>query len=191
MIYSNLTLIYYSLWIILYIIWVVLGLNTKLATKSKNSNNEKLSRYLLVFFLFVSLTLISINSNDFFFKSKSTHILKLIGILTLFFGSLIAIWARLILKDNWSGKVQILEGQRIIKTGLYRFIRHPIYLGFSLCFLGSLFFRINYGALLAFLIMIPLHIIKAKQEEKLLMQEFGIEYSEYMKTTKRLIPFIY
>jgi protein-S-isoprenylcysteine O-methyltransferase Ste14 len=119
------------------------------------------------------------------------YILELFGILTMFFGSIIAIWARLVLKNNWSGKVQIIEGQQVIKNGLYRFIRHPIYLGFSLCFLGSLLFRMNYATLLACIIMIPLHIIKAKQEEKLLLQEFGVEYSEYMDTTKRLIPFIY
>jgi protein-S-isoprenylcysteine O-methyltransferase Ste14 len=184
-------IIYYSLWIILYIIWFILGLNTKIVTKSKSQYKGKLSRYLLVFFLLISLILISVDIDNFFFRSSSTPILKLIGIFTLSFGCIIAIWARLILKDNWSGKVQILEGQRIITTGLYKFVRHPIYLGFSLCFLGSFLFKVNYGSLMAFLIMIPLHIIKANQEEKLLIQEFGTDYSEYIKSTKRLIPFIF
>ena len=189
--FSNLMLIYYLTWIILYIIWFALGLHTKLKTKTKSLNTDNLSRYILVFLLIVSLVLISINMDNFFFSNKSTNFLQLIGFFTMFFGGIIAIWARLILKNNWSGKVQIVEGQRVIKSGLYRFIRHPIYLGFSLCFFGSLLFRMNYAALLACIIMIPLHIIKAKQEEKLLLQEFGVEYSEYMNTTKRLIPFIY
>jgi protein-S-isoprenylcysteine O-methyltransferase Ste14 len=88
--------------------------------------------------------------------------------------------------------VTIRKDHKIKKDGIYRLIRHPSYTGSLVSFLG---FGLSLNNLLSLVIIfIPvcfamLHRIKI--EEKFLIDQFGIEYTDYMKKTCRLIPWIY
>ena len=78
----------------------------------------------------------------------------------------------------------------LVTNGLYKFIRHPIY--FSV--LSSMLILTVYSSTVIayvfwFVLLIDL-IVKMKFEESLLLQKFP-EYAEYMKRTKRLVPFIW
>jgi len=87
--------------------------------------------------------------------------------------------------------LKTLEKYELVKHGIYKHVRHPIYLAMLLYNNGiTLFFSSLYG----FLFMqafIPLIIYRVKIEENMLIKKFGDEYREYMKETKKLIPFIY
>ncbi len=98
------------------------------------------------------------------------------------------------------------EERRIITTGIYANIRHPLYLSFFLIPIGMFLITLNYVGILLlppflFFTNSDLEVcgrkgkmtflIKAIEcEEMALIQRFGKEYEEYMKGTGRLLPWI-
>lgn len=79
---------------------------------------------------------------------------------------------------------------RVVKTGVYRYIRHPQYTGFLLITVGMLFNWATLPTLIAWPIMVLMYVRLAKREEKDMISEFGEEYIMYMKKTKMFIPFV-
>jgi protein-S-isoprenylcysteine O-methyltransferase Ste14 len=105
-------------------------------------------------------------------------------------GMLFTIWARVHLGRYWSGEVQIKEGHRIIMTGPYALVRHPIYTGFLLAILGS---AVTLGEVRGLVIIAATSVAfwrKVRIEEAVLAKEFGGEYAAYRGRTKALIPFL-
>lgn len=98
-----------------------------------------------------------------------------------------------VLRENafLSRKIEIQEGQKVIDTGLYGIVRHPMY---SVTLVMFLSMPIILGSVYAFLIFLayPIIIVKRiKDEEKLLEVELD-GYIEYKKKVKyRLIPFVW
>ena len=90
-----------------------------------------------------------------------------------------------------SRTVEVQEDQKIIDTGLYGVVRHPMYMTTLLLFLSLPFVL---GSVLSFLIMllyIPIIALRIRNEEKIL--EAGLKgYSDYKKRVKyKIIPFIW
>ena len=78
----------------------------------------------------------------------------------------------------------------LVKKGVYRYIRHPQYTGLLLLSFGMMLEWATLPMLILYPIMIGMYVRLAKKEEKDMILEFGNEYREYMKETKRFIPFI-
>jgi protein-S-isoprenylcysteine O-methyltransferase Ste14 len=85
----------------------------------------------------------------------------------------------------------IREGHQLITHGIYRFVRHPMYLGVILVVSGLPVYAASLHVFFAMLVLIPIILIRITLEEKLLLEEFQDAYQEYRETTKKLIPFIY
>jgi len=105
-------------------------------------------------------------------------------------GFTIALWARIILSKNWSASVTVKENHELIKRGPYSFVRHPIYCGIFLMFLGAV---IWYGRVVGFVLLAAFFIrfwFKAIDEENLMMEHFPNDYPQYKKKVKALIPFV-
>ncbi len=114
-----------------------------------------------------------------------------IGLVMIFAGFIIRLVAVAALKKNFSGRLRIRDDHTLVKTGIYRWIRHPAYLGAILMFLGI---PIMLSSLLGFLVMfllVPYLLQRIKLEEGMLIERFGAEYEEYMGESKKLIPFVY
>jgi protein-S-isoprenylcysteine O-methyltransferase Ste14 len=78
-----------------------------------------------------------------------------------------------------------------VKVGVYRYIRHPLYVSLILLGLGVLFKQLSgIGALLA-LVNVGAILATARREEKEMVDRFGSEYTTYMQETKMFIPHIY
>jgi protein-S-isoprenylcysteine O-methyltransferase Ste14 len=96
------------------------------------------------------------------------------------------------LRKNWTDSSIVKEGGSLIITGLYRYVRHPIYTMFLLegLLIG---FLSPYALILALIeISIPFVRLILKKEEENLIHYYGDEYLEYKKLVRyRLIPFIY
>jgi protein-S-isoprenylcysteine O-methyltransferase Ste14 len=87
--------------------------------------------------------------------------------------------------------VRILPEHRLITYGVYKHIRHPIYLGSMLAFFSiPLIFHSLYGFLVTAL-AIPFILHKIRIEEQMFIEKFGDEYREYIKKSKKLIPYVY
>lgn len=114
----------------------------------------------------------------------------MIGISISVIGAIIACTSRYSLGRNWSLSVQRKENHQLIQTGIYKIVRHPIYTGLLLLFIGNAIIVGDYRAILAVLIVFISFWLKLKKEEKLLTETFGTEYKEYKNRTKALIPYL-
>lgn len=105
-------------------------------------------------------------------------------------GILFAVWARLTLGSNWSGRVTIKENHELILRGPYALVRHPIYTGFLLGLLGT---AIAYGLARCFVGVAIVGFafwLKSQTEEQFMMQQFGAQYMEYRQRVRALVPFV-
>lgn len=88
--------------------------------------------------------------------------------------------------------VAIRQDHRIVSRGMYRYMRHPSYLGSLISFLGNGFVLNNWvGLVMSFVPVLIAFIYRMNIEEELLLSNFGQEYLDYKKKTWRLIPFVY
>ncbi len=117
-------------------------------------------------------------------------ILRFIGILIYTVGLLLAISARIQLGSNWANieTAQVLSGQEVVSKGIYRYIRHPIYVG-DLLLLFGFELSLNSWLVVAVALMTPVVLRKAVHEEKILIGSLP-GYADYCKTTKRFVPFL-
>jgi protein-S-isoprenylcysteine O-methyltransferase Ste14 len=110
------------------------------------------------------------------------------GVAVTSLGVAISVWARVILGSNWSARVTLKEGHRLIRSGPYRFVRHPIYTGMLLGAIGRAITVGEWRGVLAVVLIIAAHSRKAMREEKMLASEFGEEYATYRRSTGFLFP---
>ncbi len=92
---------------------------------------------------------------------------------------------------NWSITLQVREQHVLVKTGVYRLIRHPMYTSFFLLGFAQMLLLPNWlaglsgvagaGILFAFRVL---------REERMMLESFGEEYRAYMTQTKRIVPWI-
>ncbi len=114
--------------------------------------------------------------------------LRWFGVVLFALGSALRLWPVVALGDRFSGLVAIQPDHELLTKGLYRFIRHPSYLGLMIASLGwALAFRSGLGVLITALTLAPL-LARIKAEEKLLQSHFGAEYDAYRARTWRIIP---
>jgi protein-S-isoprenylcysteine O-methyltransferase Ste14 len=80
---------------------------------------------------------------------------------------------------------------RLITSGVFRLCRNPVYLGLLLAGLGWSMAAGSRVALLSTVALAALLLLKIHYEEQFLLKRFGAEYEEYMRSVKRLIPFVW
>ena len=105
-------------------------------------------------------------------------------------GLLLVVW---VMKVNSfaSRTIQVEAGQRVISTGPYRMVRHPLYSGSLVMWLATPLALGSYIAWPAFALLIPFYVFRLLNEEKVLRQELP-GYPEYcLRTRFRLVPFVW
>ncbi|HEY6578846.1 MAG TPA: isoprenylcysteine carboxylmethyltransferase family protein [Rhizomicrobium sp.] len=99
-------------------------------------------------------------------------------------------WARIHLGKLWSGWITRKEGHRIVDTGPYGMVRHPIYTGLIVSLLATAVVEGTGMALLGAAIMILGFWIKARLEERFLCEQLGADnYGAYRRRVPMLVPF--
>ena len=119
-----------------------------------------------------------------------TDWVRISGAVVCVLGLLVAIWARRTLGSNWSSEVAFKKGHELVKTGPYRFVRHPIYSGLLLMCLGTAIVVGRFHSWLGFLLLCIGFWLKLKQEETVMLRNFPDEYLVYKKQVKALVPFL-
>jgi protein-S-isoprenylcysteine O-methyltransferase Ste14 len=124
------------------------------------------------------------------------NIVNTAGILLALTGGILRFLSRMALRKAGLGilessRLKIVEDQKLVTEGIYRNIRHPLYLGEIMRNHGSaLALSSLYGFILMSLATLFLHF-RMEIEEIMLLEEFGEQYRQYMEETYRLIPYIY
>jgi protein-S-isoprenylcysteine O-methyltransferase Ste14 len=104
-------------------------------------------------------------------------------------GLLFSVWARRHLVKNWSQAVTVKEGHELITSGPYGLVRHPIYTGLLLGFLGSAVARGEWRGLLAVAFVFFVLWRKLRLEEKWMRTQFGEAYEAYSQKVAALVPY--
>jgi protein-S-isoprenylcysteine O-methyltransferase Ste14 len=114
-----------------------------------------------------------------------------LGLALAVIGFTIILVALSTLRMSYSSTLVVREDHQLITHGIYRFVRHPIYLGVILVLFGVPVYASSLLGLLIMSLLIPVFINRIKIEERLLTDEFGDAYRTYKDTTRKLIPFVY
>jgi protein-S-isoprenylcysteine O-methyltransferase Ste14 len=111
------------------------------------------------------------------------------GLIIAWAGFAVRVWAVRTLGEYFTKTLRVREGQPVIDSGPYAFVRHPSYTGLLTTMLG---FGIALGNWLSILLALGIttvaFAIRISSEEKLLCGELGARYEAYAATHKRLIP---
>jgi protein-S-isoprenylcysteine O-methyltransferase Ste14 len=115
-----------------------------------------------------------------------------LGVCISLSGILVRLSSTLTLAEAHSIRIRTQKNQVLYQEGLYKFIRHPIYLGLLLTVGGlALMFQDVFMLAVGLFTYFCVIFIRFSSEEKLLINHFGDIYLSYMKKTKAIIPFIY
>jgi protein-S-isoprenylcysteine O-methyltransferase Ste14 len=105
-------------------------------------------------------------------------------------GFLFAWWARLHLGTLWSGTITRKQDHRVVDTGPYAIVRHPIYTGLLLAGFATAAARGRWEAIVGAILFALGCWIKARQEERFLSEELGAQYGAYRKRVRMLVPYL-
>lgn len=115
-----------------------------------------------------------------------------LGLGMMFAGIGIRQWSIAVLGRYFSTSVRAVEGHRIVTQGPYRILRHPSYTGALVTVLGIGFAGGSWeGIFVALVLSSVAYGYRIHVEEQFLVEQFGAEYLEYQKRTKRVIPYLW
>jgi len=173
-------------WVAFWIYWLAMSFGAK-------AGQNRWARFAGVRVAAIVIVLLLVRLRG-FSKNSSTSVthdawLEGIGIALWVLGLALAVWARVYLGRNWGMPMSRKQDPELVTTGPYRKVRHPIYSGIILGFIGtavavSLYWLIAVAAIGAYF------IYSATVEERNMSREFPDTYPPYKKSTKMLIPYV-
>jgi protein-S-isoprenylcysteine O-methyltransferase Ste14 len=96
------------------------------------------------------------------------------------------------LGKNWSVTLETRKKHALVDTGLYAYVRHPMYSAFWLLAFAQAFLIANWIAGLSGIVGWGLlFFLRVGHEERLMIDTFGHDYVDYMNRTKRVVPWVY
>jgi protein-S-isoprenylcysteine O-methyltransferase Ste14 len=97
-------------------------------------------------------------------------------------------WSQATLGKAWSPHLQMREEHRLVTTGPYARIRHPIYLALMGFLTGIALVTANWFFIVLLVVSIVVLALRIPKEEQMMVEDFGEEYKAYMQRTGRLFP---
>jgi len=180
------------IYIFVYIALMVLSLlSDKFFYKGEKTENDGEEHNTTSHFLALAwfLTLV-LPVMEYSITQRDELIISIFGIVMVLSGTMIRGISIRTLGNFFSRDVEAWHHQRIIKTGIYKYIRHPAYTGNIVQILGFPLVLNSYYSLMMSLITILIFLWRIRVEEAFLSERFH-EYREYMNQTKKIIPKIW
>lgn len=176
------------IWAVLGLYWLIAAFGRKRATK-REPTPERLVHILLMLGGFIL-----IYSPDPRFGALNNRFLPhsyaidVAAVTLTALGAAFAILARAHLGKNWSGVVTIREEHQLIRTGPYKYIRHPIYTGLLVALIGTALVIGEWRAVVGLGVILLGFINKARKEESFLRTQFGAEFEDHKRHTGFFVP---
>jgi len=177
------------LWVIFSLYWTIASRNSAETSHSESSLSTGFHQLLLggaMLLLFIPAPRLTG-----WFLPQSFHFLVAAGAIVQAGFLLLAVWARRHLGRNWSAEVRIGIGHQLVRSGPYKFLRHPIYTAMLGMFLGTAIASSQYHALLGVAILVLAYLRKSHLEDRILAQTFSKEYDDYRRDSWALVPFVF
>lgn len=116
-------------------------------------------------------------------------IMSIIGLSLIVVGTYVNVRGRYELGQNWANQIKIYTDHRLLTTGMYSLVRHPLYASLIWIFFGGSVLFSNWVAfLLTALLFVPFMYYRAKQEEQLLSESFKSAYTHYVAQVPMFFP---
>ncbi|MGP8215804.1 MAG: methyltransferase family protein [Bacteroidia bacterium] len=178
-----------------YIVWILSEIILNRLARPAKSDKQGVDKHTELYVwiaiaiaVSVGVYVSEITSFPVFFNEK----IEFVGLAVIIIGIIIRFAAIRQLGRFFTVSVTIRDDHRIIQSGFYKYLRHPSYTGALLSFFG-LGIQLN-NWLSFFIVFVPIlfaFIYRINIEEKVLIEQFGQQYKEYIGRTKRIIPFVY
>ena len=114
----------------------------------------------------------------------------ILGLVLMVAGMALRWYSIRVLGASFTCEVSTRPGQAVVESGPYRWVRHPSYTGGLLTLLGVLVCCVNWASLAALIVAVAGYAYRIRIEERALASDLGTPYRDYMRRTKRLIPFV-
>lgn len=175
-------------WIVFVIYWSIGALKTRRTAKKESFA----SRYGILFIEIAGFALLFMSETEFGLLGRRiiprTYVLVVTGVALTWAGIALALWARWHLGQYWSARITIKEDHKLIRTGPYARLRHPIYSGLDLAATGSALALDRWRCVAGVCLIILGYWIKARREEAMLTAQFGAGFEEHCRHTGFLLP---
>jgi protein-S-isoprenylcysteine O-methyltransferase Ste14 len=175
-------------WIVTALYFFVLILRTNRIKRRETGGARLLDRVLLLggyVLLFAEIPLLGAQNLHFMAPTRS---MQIAGAALTYVGLSLTIWSRARLGRYWSGVVALKEDHRLIQSGPYRVVRHPLYSGIILAAVGMGLCVTTWSSLAGIVLLTVCFERRAHKEDALLASEFGAEFEAYRQRTGRLAP---
>ena len=176
------------LWLAIFILWAILGLTTK---KTVDSQSDARARISVWFVMLAWLVLFNRNLRPGLLGERFLPVggaTNSIGLALTIAGLGFAAWARFTIGRNWGGAITVQQDHELMQRGPYAIVRHPIYSGFMLATLGTAIILGEYGGLISVALIVLAWGYKARLEESFMIEQFGVQYEDYRRRVKGLVP---
>ncbi len=177
------------LWMIFGLYWGIAGLDSAPTKSSESWVSTYFHQFMLgAAFLLLILPVPGLNS---WFLPRRLHFVVAAGAIVQAGFLLLAVWARRHLGRNWSAEIRIAVDHQLVRTGPYRFLRHPIYTAMLGMFLGTAIASSQVHALVGLALLVVAYLRKTRLEDQILAQTFGSDYAAYRRHSWALVPLLF
>ena len=175
-------------WILFCAYWAIGALKTR-RTVSQESLASR-ARFILLeiagyVLLFSDIAAFGALGHRVFHRS---YAIAVTGVALTWMGIAIALWARWHLGQYWSARITLKEDHKLIRTGPYAHLRHPIYSGIILAAAGGALAIDKWRCFAGVAFIVLGYWMKARKEETMLAAQFGEAFKEHCRHAGFLIP---
>jgi protein-S-isoprenylcysteine O-methyltransferase Ste14 len=177
-------------WVGWVITWYVFALNVK-TTVRKQAALPRLANVALLVVAILLLWNIQLPVPGLmarFLPASQWQFWAALGAALTLIGLLFTVWARVYLGRNWSGVITIKADHELVTTGPYGVVRHPIYSGLALAFIGTALAVGQWRGVLSVALALVCFIQRMYTEESWMRMQFGAAYDDYARRVRAFIP---
>ncbi len=174
------------------VFWAILAIYFAIVINWVVSNRKKEGKKRQDFVPLILVVIVAVIAVGYFRIGQLPHWLFYPGEILFVGGSAFTFWSYSVLGRYLSPYVQVFPEHKLVEEGPYRYVRHPGYLGQMVAFVGLGLALQSWVALLAlFAVAGAVLAYRVRIEEEFMVAELKDSYVDYMKRTKRFLPFIW
>lgn len=181
---------FYGIWVLWTILWLVFARNVKVTAHRQAALPRLLNMALLLcaaaLLAAPHLPVSALEAR--LLPGSQWKLWAAVGAALTFLGLLFTVWARIYLGRNWSGVAAVKADHELITGGPYRWVRHPIYSGLALAFVGMAIAGGQWRGVLAIALALIAIVQRIIVEERFMRQQFGVVYDAYAQRVRAFVP---
>jgi len=172
--------------------WAAFWLYWFVAAFSRKRGRVVWSREVRIRVIVIAVALVAARIGAFHGHLAADHgaLRSAVGLALFAIGLLFAVWARIHIGRNWGTPMTQKQDPELVRSGPYRFVRHPIYSGILLAGVGTSV-ALGWQLLVVFGLSAIYFVYAATVEEKFLTEQFPDDYPVYKRSSKMLVPYVF